>query len=502
MLVVNIVLLLVLLIGYLLCLKSPNEWTKNIDTKDHKLYFLYPLANCILTKTGLEKLLFKKSRITDSIKALYLTNKPELIQKLYWCSRISLVLLVFMLFNLFSLMGQLEQASNSVLIDGKYILRPEAGEGNEEVELNVKLEQTKEGDTSENDGATSSQEVTLHIQERAYTQAELNKIFDQSMDYLKNEVLGNNESTELIYEDLVFCTTIPGTSITVEWIPDDYNLVQSDGSIKKEGIEPQGVITNITAVLTYQEQQKEFVLSLRIMPKEYSKEETLIDKLEQEISAYADKSASESHLELPQTLENYHLQWTGKEDNSGLTIFLFGILIAVILWLFGDKELEAQMKKRKEQMMMDYPEIINKFTLLVNAGMTVKQAWSKIVEDYKGKDGQNKSKKRYAYEEMVTTVHELMLGLPESVAYEQFGRRIGLIPYIKFSSLISQNLKKGNRGFTELLVREAIEAFEDRKEIAKRLGEEAGTKLLAPMMVMLIIVFVIILIPAFWSFRM
>jgi hypothetical protein len=90
--------------------------------------------------------------------------------------------------------------------------------------------------------------------------------------------------------------------------------------------------------------------------------------------------------------------------------------------------------------------------------------------------------------------------LPESIAYEQYGRRTGLIPYIKFSSLISQNLKKGNRGFTELLMKEAIEAFEDRKETAKRLGEEAGTKLLIPMMIMLIIVFLIILVPAFWSF--
>jgi hypothetical protein len=73
---------------------------------------------------------------------------------------------------------------------------------------------------------------------------------------------------------------------------------------------------------------------------------------------------------------------------------------------------------------------------------------------------------------------------------------------MKFGSLISQNLKKGNKGLSELLGKEAREAFEERKEIAKRLGEEAGTKLLAPMMIMLLIVFMIILIPAFLSFRL
>ena len=33
-------------------------------------------------------------------------------------------------------------------------------------------------------------------------------------------------------------------------------------------------------------------------------------------------------------------------------------------------------------MLLDYPEIINKFNLLINAGMTIRQAWSKITEDY------------------------------------------------------------------------------------------------------------------------
>jgi transcriptional regulator with XRE-family HTH domain len=93
------------------------------------------------------------------------------------------------------------------------------------------------------------------------------------------------------------------------------------------------------------------------------------------------------------------------------------------------------------------------------------------------------------------------LGVSETKAYESYGRRIGLLPYIRFCSLVTQNLKKGNRGFTELLKQEAKIAFEERKEIAKRLGEEAGTKLLMPMMLMLIIVFMIILIPAFISFR-
>ena len=51
-----------------------------------------------------------------------------------------------------------------------------------------------------------------------------------------------------------------------------------------------------------------------------------------------------------------------------------------------------------------------------------------------------------------------------------------------------------------LLRTEAVEAFHERKEAAKRLGEEASTKLIVPMAIMLFIVLVIIMIPALLSF--
>ena len=61
---------------------------------------------------------------------------------------------------------------------------------------------------------------------------------------------------------------------------------------------------------------------------------------------------------------------------------------------------------------------------------------------------------------------------------------------------MSQNLRKGTKGLTELLKLESIQAFEERKAQAKRLGEEAGTKLLLPMFLMLAVVLVIVIVPA------
>lgn len=501
MFIVNIIILLLFLTGLFLGLKKTPDFIKTIDKREHKLYILYPLAYGLLTKTGLEKLLNQRINITKSIKALYNTSKPESAQKLFWCRRISLVTVIIVGFTFLSLIGQFAN-DNSAILNGKYLLRPDYGEGSKKVELNVTMEGGSDSQHSENTNRLETKEISISVDERVYTEAEINKIFEKAITYLKDKVLGSNQSAELIYNKLNFCNTIPGTSITVEWEPDDYNIIQSDGSIINEGINDKGLSTYVTAILFYREYRKEYSMEFKIMPKQFSEEEVINKRLVEEIIKSSEETAEDLMLELPDTIDGYRLSWNDRKGNDGYTFLLIGLIMVIAVWIFGDKELDNQMKKRKEQMLLDYPELINKFTLLVNAGMTIKQAWNKIVEDYITKCGKTKRNKRYAYEEMLTTANELKLGTPENIAYEQYGRRVGLIPYIKFSSLISQNLKKGTKGFTDLLMREAIDAFEDRKEVAKRLGEEAGTKLLIPMILMLILVFLIIMIPAFLSFKM
>ena len=93
-------------------------------------------------------------------------------------------------------------------------------------------------------------------------------------------------------------------------------------------------------------------------------------------------------------------------------------------------------------------------------------------------------------------------GITEAEAYERFGKRCGISVYMKFGALLAQNLKKGTKGMTDLLRNESDQAFENRKSRAKRLGEEAGTKLLAPMFGMLAIVLVIVIVPAFLSMQL
>ena len=74
-----------------------------------------------------------------------------------------------------------------------------------------------------------------------------------------------------------------------------------------------------------------------------------------------------------------------------------------------------------------------------------------------------------------------------------------MLCYLKFSALLVQNLKKGSDDLLRLMDMEASDAFIKRKEQARILGEEAGTKLLLPMFIMFTVVIVIIMFSAFQS---
>ncbi|HEX3076809.1 MAG TPA: hypothetical protein VHQ24_08105, partial [Lachnospiraceae bacterium] len=211
------------------------------------------------------------------------------------------------------------------------------------------------------------------------------------------------------------------------------------------------------------------------------------------------ESLSNEVLELPRTLDGKEISYKENKEATSEMIFFLGIISAILIVFLSFTQLDRKRKDREMELMMSYPDMINKVILLLGAGMTIRNVWGKISGEYKEKLERRKEGERYVYEEMLVTWNEMCNGRSELDAYDAFGKRVKLKPYLKFSSLLVQNAKKGTTDLLHSLEYEAIEAFEVRKETAKRLGEEAGTKLLAPMMLMLFIVLMIIIVPAFLS---
>lgn len=172
--------------------------------------------------------------------------------------------------------------------------------------------------------------------------------------------------------------------------------------------------------------------------------------------------------------------------DKGFIIFSLVVLAAVLY--STDYELDEKIKKRRNSIQMEFPEFINKLTLLINAGMTIGRAWEKIACSNR--------KESPLYNELGITVSDIRGGKPESQAYEDFARRCRIPEVTKFVSYIVQNLKKGNSELVSILRLQSNECWEMRKNAAKRLGEEASTKMLLPMMIMFLAILIIVVTPA------
>lgn len=192
----------------------------------------------------------------------------------------------------------------------------------------------------------------------------------------------------------------------------------------------------------------------------------------------------------------------GDSFKSGLAIFgkvaVFGILVTALLFYLPESRLEQREKERKQKLLLAYPELVNQFILLLGAGLTMKAALGKILgKEEQRRQEQKNREEEYLYWELRKTYTAMENGMTEAAAFEEMGNRVKLLPYMRFAALLSQNLRKGSAELLLLLELEAADAFAQRKEHAKRLGEEASTKMLFPMIMMLGIVMALVVIPAF-----
>ena len=364
--------------------------------------------------------------------------------------------------------------------------RNSQGEGEREEKLKVQVGGTEET-------------MNVTVEEQEYTQEQLEKTFQSAGEKLEVLVLGENESLDEVRSNLKLISAIPDTGISVSWELENHDVMNQQGELKTENLPDEGILVKLTAVMSYKEEMSENIFFARLYPPQLSQTEKLLKKLDEEIERLDEETKEEEYLKLPSNVDGIPVIWKYRRNFRAAGLMLIGLAMALFLYAAEQEKQKDRKKKRELQMALDYPQMVSKLTLYLGAGMTIRKAWYQIAEDY---EYQREEKgEREVYEEMIYTMHEIQGGGSEGECYEKFGERCALPVYKKFGAMLSQNLKKGTKGLAPLLRQEADNAFEERKSLAKRLGEEAGTKLLIPMFLMLAVVLVMIVVPAFFSIQ-
>lgn len=350
------------------------------------------------------------------------------------------------------------------------------------------------------EGELENQTVQIEVEEQEYTYAEVQKLFQTVMDELDKIILGDNESFNRIETDLNLVTSLEGYPVQIQWDLNSYEVMNIDGEIKEDKVTEEGTLVKLRGTITYGNEKTVYVRNMMVFAKELEGLDKLIYDIQQEIKAREEETREEESFSLPEEVAGKTLEWRQKKEEHWYYVLVIGIVCSVYLVYREREKVKQKEKQRRGELIREYPGMISKFTMLLGTGTTVKNAWEKIVQDYELQREQ--LGKQEVYEEMLVSYREMQGGVPEVEAYEKFGKRCGITVYVKFGAMLAQNLRKGSKGISDILRMEAIQSFENRKSTAKRLGEEAGTKLLMPMMGMLFVVLIMVMVPAFLTMQL
>lgn len=339
--------------------------------------------------------------------------------------------------------------------------------------------------------------VTLTLEELEYQEEEAEALFQKIRKELPEQITGENPSLSEVRSNLNLITTFPGIEgVRMRWTSEEPELMNSFGEIETGEILSSGRKMILEVEMTSGEHHAKYEIPICLFPPEYSEQDMVRAGFHKELQEAEEQSRTSRQVRLPEEYNGKPLSYRQQGRTHYEILILLGGILAVLLYLKEKMQEEEKQKKRQQELLMDYAEVVFKLKVFTGAGMTVLNIWKRMVSDYEKQLQEGSGKPRAVYEEMKHILQQIQYGVSESHAYAEFGKRCRLQPYLKLSSILDQNRKTGTKNFSELLELEMAEAWEQRKNLARRLGEEAGTRLLVPLFLMLLIIMVMIMMPA------
>ena len=342
--------------------------------------------------------------------------------------------------------------------------------------------------------------LEVQISPRQYKPEEARALYQQILEELPGRILGENASLSQVEHDLELIREIPEYGVSLKWESSRPEFVDSYGRVNRQGMGEEKEEVWLRVELTDSHTSETYQLQAWVLPETTTPQENALLQLKERLKEEDYAQRYSPVLKLPEELEGKALAYRSLQEPVFASIAFLGVAAALMLVVKERSAREREIKERKNQLLLDYPELLSKMMIFLGAGMTARNAWEQMTEDYLRLRKLGKREKRWVYEEMYEACGQMKRGIPEGQAYLEFGRRCGLPCYTKFAGFLEQSRKNGAKNLREHLRLEMEEAYEQRKHEAKRLGEEASTKLLLPLFLMLGVVMVMVAVPAMLEF--
>lgn len=172
----------------------------------------------------------------------------------------------------------------------------------------------------------------------------------------------------------------------------------------------------------------------------------------------------------------------------GLTGLIFGLVLTAIMIYAWFNDLQTKIEERHNKVLIDMPDFTNKILILSGAGMTLRAALIKISDEM--------ALDTPLYKSLATSVQMMKNGETDEKALEYMTVQCNTPQMRRFSSVVLQNIKRGGTDVITALRDIGAEQWAERKAVALKVSAEADTKLLFPMLLMLLAVVLMTIAPA------
>ena len=385
--------------------------------------------------------------------------------------------------------------NNPVVTEDGGILRNDYGKGKKNVTVYAKGENL------------NKTKLEISVSDRVYEDAEITLYAEKVKDILDKAVLLENESLDHVDSDLDLMSVIEGYPFNISWQSEKPLILKKTGSIDKTRLKnylkennEESLVVMLYATISYEDYSEEIDFAVRLYEPVESNEKKLAEAVKESIEEEDKSSRLDKELRLPKKVNGESIEFLTNDWETPAIVAVLTFFCGIVVYVFKDRDLEGEVKKRNEELSEDYPRIVNQYALYYCAGMHPKAIWTEICRDYR-KSISKGNARRCAYENMLRCEAKMADGISEISAYREFSRECGSSKYKKFTGLIEQTLTKGKEQVKDELRAQAEEAQTERLQRARIKGEEAGTKLLMPMFMMLLVVLIIVIVPAFTNFK-
>ena len=385
---------------------------------------------------------------------------------------------IFVFFLIFVIAIILERTDGT--IENGVIQRNDSMKGEKEVELILNA-----------DGLPNDYVYKVNVQEVLYTKKEVESFFEET----KKEI---DKDFENVSEIIPAKESYSLERVEVEWSFSHREYIQADYRVRQEELQEDTVV-NAIATLRCGVYEELYTFPFVISKKALTKEEQLTTSLDMWFAEEMKKEGI-SEITLPRELNGVSLQWSQKSSNLCWKVLCFEIVVFLLLYLREKEQKKEEERLRLKSFEQDYAELVGSLSVLMGAGMSLKQAWNVIATQYIRKKETDDYPQKETLEEVVLVNRKMQEGESERGAFLQMMERIPLMCYHRLIHMLLTNRDKGTKGLCEILDKEAQTAYEQKILNVRKIGEEASAKLLVPMMLMLVIVMAIVLLPAFINF--